>query len=90
MLKKWYILAKFARKTDVFHQKIAREWVSFFQKKCKRKGTVSETVLAHPHTKIRQVPPGPLDNTLLPKPNIKEKEKLLYNYYYILGASKGY
>ncbi len=29
----------------------------FFQKNCKRKGTVSETVLAHPHTKIKQVPP---------------------------------
>ncbi len=29
------------------------------RKICKRKGTVSEIVLAHPRTKIRQVPPPP-------------------------------
>ncbi len=29
----------------------------FFSKNCKRKCTVSDTTLAHPHTKIRQVPP---------------------------------
>ena len=49
----------FLSRKHVFHQRIARKRVSFFfQKICKRKGTVSETPLAHPHTlKIRQVPP---------------------------------
>ena len=44
-------------KQHVFHQKIAREMVSFSPKKRKRKGTVSETEVAHQRTKIRQVPP---------------------------------
>ncbi len=36
-----------------------------FPKNCNRKGTLSETVLAHPRTKIGQLPPpGLLDLTL--------------------------
>ncbi len=34
-----------------------------FPKNCHRKSTVSETALAHLHTKIRQVPPTPRRHT---------------------------
>ncbi len=49
LFKRGYILARVARKT-----------ACFLPKKCKRKGTVSETALAHPRTKISQVPPRAL------------------------------
>ena len=39
--------------------------MSFSKKNCNRKGTASETALAHPHTKIRQVPPPRVFDTSL-------------------------
>ena len=44
---------------SMFFTKKLQEKECLFPKNCKRKGTVSETVLTHPRTKIRQVtPPG--------------------------------
>ena len=45
-------------KQHVFYQKMQQKGC-LFPKKCNRKGTVSETALAHPRTKNRQVPPPP-------------------------------
>ncbi len=42
----------------ICHALELQEKVCHFPRNCKRKGTVSETALAQPGTKIRQVPPS--------------------------------
>ncbi len=54
-----YILAEFARKTAWFSPKDCKRKGIFVKKNCKRKGMVSDTVFAHPCTKIRQLCPPP-------------------------------